>query len=372
MWLFALVLAGFLGAIVRAIIGSIADAMYKRLNKEKENKPMEKTTEELLADTGGTNALENHELWAQISERGEAAYAPVFRAATEAAFRTQLWNDWGRAKYDGTLFFRRDNPEGKGPRLDGAMFGKMLQSQAVSWLSSHPKRREPPLSDLIQSAKQQFAADHPPLSRAALGIPDNPWTRYLDACGRADFAAVEAYLSSPEGERKRQEALDAGMFGALSALVFGENVSSQHARLVEFLIERGGDIDTSLHANMTLTALHWTARDARVESVRWLLDHGAGVNFPDGDGRTALMCALEGDGRTDAQTEQEQREVIRLLLERGADLSFQEKTSYPASERMDAFDFIGPTAADFSSPAMREWLESLGYELPAPTYEQPE
>jgi uncharacterized protein len=57
------------------------------------------------------------------------------------------------------------------------------------------------------------------------------------------------------------------------------------------------------------SALEMAAAEGRVETTRWLLDHGADPNARSADGVTALWLAA-ADGRAN---------TVRLLLDRGAD-----------------------------------------------------
>ncbi|MBZ0188208.1 MAG: ankyrin repeat domain-containing protein [Candidatus Obscuribacterales bacterium] len=108
-------------------------------------------------------------------------------------------------------------------------------------------------------------------------------------------------------------------------------LSAIHKRkkICDFLIEAGAKID-----------LHCAAALNMVSIVRKLLDEGYPVDQEDQIGRTPLHRAIQGDAH----------EVVRLLLEKGADMK---KTS-------DFFSF-GPTAIHVAaeSGASREMLELL-------------
>ena len=55
--------------------------------------------------------------------------------------------------------------------------------------------------------------------------------------------------------------------------------------------------------------------DHNIEIVKLLLEHGADINLPDNYGHTALMMAsLEGN-----------TEIVRLLLDQGADVNVQDR-----------------------------------------------
>jgi ankyrin repeat protein len=77
---------------------------------------------------------------------------------------------------------------------------------------------------------------------------------------------------------------------------------------VRLLLEEGAD--PNLRNDAGATALMWAVDD--LEKSRLLIEHGANVNARSDDGRTPLLIAAGHLGNT---------EVIKLLLDRGADLS---------------------------------------------------
>ena len=321
--------------------------------------------EELLAAFGGTISIEADGIRLQIEEWGDEAVEPMFRAVTDADYREQIWRDYGH-KYEGELWFRQGNPENKGPRFDKTMWMNTLKGNALSWFSEHPKRRESPIAELLPRAQESFHNDSSRPSREFLGIPNNAWTRYLDACGQWDLAGVRAYFA---GGAVQENAAEAGMGMILGDLTLSEErgIAPQAREIMEFLVERCADVDTELHPNIGCVALQYAAQRSNRAMVEWLLDHGAKINTADYDGRTALMFALEGDGRTDEQTLAEQRAMILYLIERGADVNFQAHKEYSATGDIEALEFTGPTAGDFATPKLRQWLEAQGITLPPAT-----
>lgn len=332
-----------------------------------------KSIEELLGGLGGTSALETDDVWSALEERGDEITEPIVRAASDSAFREELWTRYG-ALYDGLPLFRRDNPTGIGPRMNKQFFLGFLASQTMSWLQRHPKRREEPIHSLLERAQVAFATDHPGLSREQLDIPDNPWTRFLDACGDQNIQGVRAYFESSLAPDKAIEAASAGLGTILGGLTLSDEmgIPASTREVLDYLAERGGDVDDSLHANIGCTALHYAAEKGDIETLDWLLRHGAKINYADYDGRTALMFALMGSGRTDGQSLEEQRQTLRFLLDAGAEMAFQKREAYEATPKSEAFEFIGPTAGDFATPEIRALLEKWGYAVPAPEWTEDE
>ncbi|MDQ3697092.1 MAG: ankyrin repeat domain-containing protein [Gemmatimonadota bacterium] len=99
------------------------------------------------------------------------------------------------------------------------------------------------------------------------------------------------------------------------------------SEVMPILIERGARVDADPYRG---TPLIWAASNGRVEAATWLLDHGADVNrratfggLSHGQGVTALRVAAQ----------QNDLETVRLLVERGADLTIQDELYHgtPAS-----------------------------------------
>ena len=107
------------------------------------------------------------------------------------------------------------------------------------------------------------------------------------------------------------------------AVLYGDNDA------VKRLLDLGADVNARNEVNAT--ALMWATDD--VEKVRLLVARGADVNARSDDGRTPLMIASKRNGSAD---------VVKLLLERGADPSAQTGgllgPTTPLSEAMYAGD----------------------------------
>lgn len=75
-------------------------------------------------------------------------------------------------------------------------------------------------------------------------------------------------------------------------------------------IRRGADVDIQDKDYGRKTALMFAAGGGTIECVKYLAEHGAGVDVKAEDGKTALMCAAE-KGRI---------ECVKYLAEQGADI----------------------------------------------------
>jgi ankyrin repeat protein len=84
-----------------------------------------------------------------------------------------------------------------------------------------------------------------------------------------------------------------------------------HAGLVEFLLEKGTQVNSPSRTSMRVMPLHSAIANRRTEIVRLLLDHGADVNARQADDFTPLHEAAQ-NGMLD---------VTQWLLDRGADIN---------------------------------------------------
>lgn len=86
-----------------------------------------------------------------------------------------------------------------------------------------------------------------------------------------------------------------------------------HVETVRFLLNHGADVNAVRQAASTnaWTPLHFTAENDQLECARLLVDAGANINATDQFGQTPLFLALD---------EMVSPNVAKLLIERGADL----------------------------------------------------
>jgi ankyrin repeat protein len=113
---------------------------------------------------------------------------------------------------------------------------------------------------------------------------------------------------------------------------------SDHPELAKLLLERGAD--PNARDRWGRTPLHYAAERGRASIARLLLERGAGVDVADGEGLTPLHLAAEagsletvkllverganvnardGYGKTPLHSAVKSAEIVRFLLERGAD-----------------------------------------------------
>ncbi|KAJ6530079.1 ankyrin repeat-containing domain protein [Mycena vulgaris] len=88
-----------------------------------------------------------------------------------------------------------------------------------------------------------------------------------------------------------------------------------HVDVVKLLLAKGADLDIQANDG---SALHSATRGGHAETVEALLANGADINVHDNQNHTALAAALHV--RTSSEYKRDW-EVIKLLVERGADLS---------------------------------------------------
>jgi ankyrin repeat protein len=93
------------------------------------------------------------------------------------------------------------------------------------------------------------------------------------------------------------------------------------ASIVEFLLQRGMDVDTKLKHHGQ-TGLHWAAYGGHADTVKVLLEHGATVEARDQKfGGTPLEWALDGWANSPPSVGQESYyEVVAQLVRAGAKL----------------------------------------------------
>ena len=178
---------------------------------------------------------------------------------------------------------------------------------------------------------------------AGLGIPE-----LVDACIQSDGAltpeacAARGFYRPHSGfpdwqpSTEPQEVLD-------EALVWA--CKSNRLLVLEQLVKAGARLNADPYRG---TPLIWAAACNCVETVAWLLDHGASINqkatfggLTHGQGVTALHMAAQSG----------QLPVLKLLIERGADPSIKEDLYHSTAEGGAAF---------FGRQEARDYLHSLG------------
>ena len=91
-----------------------------------------------------------------------------------------------------------------------------------------------------------------------------------------------------------------------------EGVKKSDAEVVVGCLKRGGDPDVSVQdgdSGPRKPVLHWAAVNFNEKCMQALLDHGANLEARDGDGETALFCAIRNT-KIDA---------VAFLMKNGAD-----------------------------------------------------
>ena len=89
--------------------------------------------------------------------------------------------------------------------------------------------------------------------------------------------------------------------------------------IFQAVLEAGGDVE--MRDTMGRTALHWAAAHSSVGVINRVISLSRGFVDPtDVDGWTPLLWVLKNNGNyAELRTPKEQEEVVKLLLERGAD-----------------------------------------------------
>lgn len=141
----------------------------------------------------------------------------------------------------------------------------------------------------------------------------------LTAAARAGRGFYRPHSGFPlwQPSDDRQEILDEALVWACKA---------DRVDVLGTLIARGARIDADPYRGTPLT---WAAANGRLDTVSWLLDHGADVNRrgtfggpTHGQGITALHLAAQWD----------RFEVVRLLVERGADVTIPDDLYHSTPE----------------------------------------
>jgi ankyrin repeat protein len=174
------------------------------------------------------------------------------------------------------------------------------------------------------------------------------WPALTKAAGRGDLEMVRLFLD----RRAPPNAKDwSGSTALIEASVRGQK---GHLAVIELLLQKGANIDAK--DKLRWTALMWSVWYSHLEVVKTLLAKGADVNAMDGAGTTAVMQACARDhqlrallyrelwqlflsvfqGKTWGPTYpsgQNDVEVLKLLLEKGADVNAKSRDGWTALNR---------------------------------------
>ena len=99
----------------------------------------------------------------------------------------------------------------------------------------------------------------------------------------------------------------------------GRSESQEQADVIEYLISIG--TDPNITDKSGVAPLHRAVRRRSLAAVRTLLDGGANVRKPNKSGSTPLHLAVQNTGASGSgsiEARENQAEIIKLLLERGA------------------------------------------------------
>jgi hypothetical protein len=126
---------------------------------------------------------------------------------------------------------------------------------------------------------------------------------FVEAAGKGNILAVNAFLSSHPGAIEAQNSRNDGCTALNNAAHEGQKT------MVELLLGKGAQVDGRSKANWS--PLITAASAGRTEIAALLLERGAEMEATAQEGWTALMWAARF----------EKAETVRFLLEKGADLN---------------------------------------------------
>jgi ankyrin repeat protein len=134
----------------------------------------------------------------------------------------------------------------------------------------------------------------------------------FSAIFKNDFNTVSKMLESGTDPNS----VDEDGFSLLMNAILAD---TEDTRIVSLILSKGADVN--YREPNKWTALHFAARDQKIEAVKLLLDHGADVNAKEEFGNTPLdrnitVC-------------RDNHEIAKMLLDRGADPSI--KNNYGSS-----------------------------------------
>jgi len=153
---------------------------------------------------------------------------------------------------------------------------------------------------------------------------------------RGEKAAIEAIRELLDGGADVNEADPVGVTALHLACRHGED------GIARFLIERGADVHAKTNELKIPILLRGCGHtDGHTECCRAVLDHGADVNEPDGNGFTPIMHAVMANNV----------ELVKLLLRRGADRNATVTCGLVKNE--GAFDFAKTRGHEQVAKALR-------------------
>lgn len=130
-------------------------------------------------------------------------------------------------------------------------------------------------------------------------MPGKEPTPLMLAIWKDDLKSVNKLLK----KRANPDEVSTGMTPAMEASMKGKD------EILKALLAAGAD--PNLQDSRGWAALHFAAQDFQTGAVRILLEGGATVDLPDGNGNTPLSTAVFNS--------RERGEIIKLLLDAGAD-----------------------------------------------------
>ena len=164
-----------------------------------------------------------------------------------------------------------------------------------------------------------------------------PWTRCKGLASilrravlRADVDIVETVIMAG-GDPLETNAEGKTLLHSHADQRYPQQGSKKFQRMTKLLVDR--KIDVNAQDCGGCTALHYYAREARLEEAALLLKRGAYVDAKRSDGWTALLEAAK-DGK---------RDVMKLLLENGADVNARVEGGHNANRT--ALSFIAETGS---------------------------
>ncbi|WP_264336365.1 MULTISPECIES: ankyrin repeat domain-containing protein [unclassified Wolbachia] len=164
--------------------------------------------------------------------------------------------------------------------------------------------------------------------------------KLFSAIGKGNFQKVKECIEEIEYKQIKNEVLNYEKYYMKPihhATLFG------NLKILEFLCNRGADVNTSISNRYLSTPLHIAARHDKLEIAKFLLDRGANVNATNYKGFTPLYLASD-DCHLD---------MVKLLLCRGADASIQSRYG------KTALDVVGNARKDECSSSEIQKIESI-------------